>query len=244
MSFSLSLSLPRLIKTNAASQVQVRVFATPCSGHRRHSPICLESHFGTVIRSMMSEAPPSARTAIIAHVVHLVNRQYYQMTQDYFELGFMDRSVDTAPIAPALAAFFDDALDLSVGELNLKAIVDGLGSVLFAYPFSVPCASARRARRLSPVLAQCAVGLCHLRPSFTDISSPQRLLHTRHASVACRGAPRPGASCLHARCCTRTRRRSIGACEHASMRADTTGGVSTYADRTTRSSCGARSAQR
>lgn len=57
---------------------------------------------------MMSEAPANARTAIIAHVVHLVNRDYEAMCRDYYDLDFMDRSVNTAPIAPALAAFFDN----------------------------------------------------------------------------------------------------------------------------------------
>lgn len=69
---------------------------------------------------MMSEAPQPARYAIIAHVVHLVNRDYRAMCQDYYTLDFMDRSVDTTPIAPALATFFDDVLDRSVAELNFK----------------------------------------------------------------------------------------------------------------------------
>jgi predicted unusual protein kinase regulating ubiquinone biosynthesis (AarF/ABC1/UbiB family) len=49
----------------------------------------------------------------------------------------MDRSVDTSPIAPALAEFFDDVLDQSVSNLNFKSIVDGLGEVLFRFPFKV-----------------------------------------------------------------------------------------------------------
>jgi predicted unusual protein kinase regulating ubiquinone biosynthesis (AarF/ABC1/UbiB family) len=57
------------------------------------------------------------------------------MCRDYYTLQFMDPSVDTQPIAPALQAFFDDVLDASVAELNFKAIVDGLGEVLFQYPF-------------------------------------------------------------------------------------------------------------
>jgi aarF domain-containing kinase len=60
------------------------------------------------------------------------------MTQDYYALDFMDRSVDTRPIAPALEAFFDDVLSSSVSQLNFKSLVDGLGDVLFAYPFRVP----------------------------------------------------------------------------------------------------------
>lgn len=84
---------------------------------------------------MMSEAPQYARYAIIAHVVHLVNKDYLAMCQDYYKLEFMDPSVDTSPIAPALAEFFDDVLGSSVSQLNFRAIVDGLGSVLFQYPF-------------------------------------------------------------------------------------------------------------
>ena len=63
---------------------------------------------------------------------------YAAMCRDYYVLQFMDPSVDTSPIAPALQAFFDDVLGASVTQLNFKAIVDGLGDVLFAYPFRVP----------------------------------------------------------------------------------------------------------
>lgn len=98
---------------------------------------------------MMSEAPEYARYAIIAHVVHLVNRDYDAMCRDYYTLQFMDPSVDTSPIAPELAAFFDDVLDSSVSELNFKAIVDGLGAVLFAYPFRVPAYYALILRSLT-----------------------------------------------------------------------------------------------
>ncbi len=45
--------------------------------------------------------------------------------------SWLRRDVDPTPIAPALAAFFDDVLDQSVSQLNFKAIVDGLGEVLF-----------------------------------------------------------------------------------------------------------------
>lgn len=88
---------------------------------------------------MMSEAPSNARYAIISHIVHLVNRDYLAMAYDYYTLDFMDPSVDTSPIAPALAEFFDDILsDSTVNRLNFKSLVDGLGGVLFQYPFRVP----------------------------------------------------------------------------------------------------------
>eukprot|EP00775_Hariotina_reticulata_P010322 gene10322-10479_t len=98
---------------------------------------------------MMSESPQEARYAIMAHVVHLVNRDYEAMCRDYYTLEFMDPSIDTAPIAPALRAFFDDVLDASVSQLNFKAIVDGLGGVLFQYPFRVPAYYALILRSLT-----------------------------------------------------------------------------------------------
>lgn len=45
------------------------------------------------------------------------------MCRDYYTLQFMDRSVDTSPIAPALAEFFDDVLDQSIAQLNFKVPV-------------------------------------------------------------------------------------------------------------------------
>ncbi len=42
------------------------------------------------------------------------------MCRDYYDLEFIDRDVDTSPIAPELAAFFDDVLQSSVSQLNFK----------------------------------------------------------------------------------------------------------------------------
>ncbi|KDO39490.1 hypothetical protein CISIN_1g0069853mg, partial [Citrus sinensis] len=86
---------------------------------------------------MMSETPEEARFAIIGHVVHMVNRDYEAMARDYYALDFLSPDVDVTPIVPALRNFFDDALNSSVSELNFKTIVDGLGAVLYQYPFNV-----------------------------------------------------------------------------------------------------------
>ncbi|KAH9698503.1 protein ACTIVITY OF BC1 COMPLEX KINASE 3 [Citrus sinensis] len=86
---------------------------------------------------MMSETPEEARFAIIGHVVHMVNRDYEAMARDYYALDFLSPDVDVSPIVPALRNFFDDALNSSVSELNFKTIVDGLGAVLYQYPFNV-----------------------------------------------------------------------------------------------------------
>ncbi|XP_068666000.1 protein ACTIVITY OF BC1 COMPLEX KINASE 3, chloroplastic isoform X2 [Aristolochia californica] len=98
---------------------------------------------------MMSETPEEARYAIIGHVVHLVNRDYEAMARDYYALDFLSPDVDISPIVPALRNFFDDALNSTVSELNFKTIVDGLGAVLYQYPFTVPAYYALILRSLT-----------------------------------------------------------------------------------------------
>ncbi|XP_022748409.1 protein ACTIVITY OF BC1 COMPLEX KINASE 3, chloroplastic-like isoform X1 [Durio zibethinus] len=98
---------------------------------------------------MMSETPEEARFAIIGHVVHLVNRDYEAMARDYYALDFLSTDVDVSPIVPALRDFFDDALNYTVSELNFKTLVDGLGAVLYQYPFNVPAYYALILRSLT-----------------------------------------------------------------------------------------------
>ncbi|CAA7406924.1 unnamed protein product [Spirodela intermedia] len=98
---------------------------------------------------MMSETPEEARLAIIGHVVHMVNRDYEAMAQDYYALDFLAPDVDVSPIVPALRNFFDDVLNSTVSELNFKTIVDGLGNVLYQFPFTVPAYYALILRSLT-----------------------------------------------------------------------------------------------
>ncbi|KAG5530240.1 hypothetical protein RHGRI_030571 [Rhododendron griersonianum] len=98
---------------------------------------------------MMSETPEDARSAIIGHVVHMVNRDYEAMARDYYALDFLSPEVDVSPIVPALRNFFDDALNSTVSELNFKTLVDGLGAVLYQYPFNVPAYYALILRSLT-----------------------------------------------------------------------------------------------
>lgn len=98
---------------------------------------------------MMSETPEEARYAIIGHVVHMVNRDYEAMARDYYALDFLSPDVDVSPIVPALKNFFDDALNSTVSELNFKTLVDGLGAVLYQYPFTVPAYYALILRSLT-----------------------------------------------------------------------------------------------
>ncbi|CAK9875924.1 unnamed protein product [Sphagnum jensenii] len=85
---------------------------------------------------MMSEAPLSARYGIMAHVVHLVNREYGAMARDYYKLGFLQPHLNSLSISNALSCC-------------MQSIIDGLGEVLYRFPFQVPAYYALIARSLT-----------------------------------------------------------------------------------------------
>lgn len=87
---------------------------------------------------MMSEVKPYQRYGLIEAVVHLVNRDFEGLANDYVKLEFLTPETDLTPIIPALAGVFNNALGASVAELNFKSITDQLSQVMYEFPFRVP----------------------------------------------------------------------------------------------------------
>jgi predicted unusual protein kinase regulating ubiquinone biosynthesis (AarF/ABC1/UbiB family) len=87
---------------------------------------------------MMSEVKTYQRYGLIEAVVHLVNRDFEGLAQDYIKLEFLSPDTDLTPIIPAFADVFTDALSASVAEMNFKSITDQLSALMYEYPFQVP----------------------------------------------------------------------------------------------------------
>ncbi|MBD2089785.1 AarF/ABC1/UbiB kinase family protein [Microcoleus sp. FACHB-1515] len=87
---------------------------------------------------MMSEIKPYQRYGLIEAIVHLVNRDFEGLAQDYVKLEFLTPDTDLTPIVPAFAAVFNDALSASVAEINIKSMTDQLSALMYEYPFRVP----------------------------------------------------------------------------------------------------------
>jgi predicted unusual protein kinase regulating ubiquinone biosynthesis (AarF/ABC1/UbiB family) len=87
---------------------------------------------------MMSEVMPPQRYGLIEAIVHLVNRDFDALAQDYVKLEFLTPDTDLTPIIPAFAAVFNEALGASVAEINIKSITDKLSALMYEYPFRVP----------------------------------------------------------------------------------------------------------
>jgi predicted unusual protein kinase regulating ubiquinone biosynthesis (AarF/ABC1/UbiB family) len=87
---------------------------------------------------MMSEVRPYQRYGLIEAVVHMVNRDFEGLAEDYVKLEFLTPDTDLTPIIPALAGIFNNALGASVAELNFKSITDQMSDLMYEYPFRVP----------------------------------------------------------------------------------------------------------
>ena len=87
---------------------------------------------------MMCEVEPYQRYGLIEAIVHMVNRDFEGLAQDYVNLEFLTPETDLSPIIPALAGVFNNALGASVAELNLKSITDEFSALMYEYPFRVP----------------------------------------------------------------------------------------------------------
>ncbi|MFN9629712.1 MAG: ABC1 kinase family protein [Cyanobacteriota bacterium] len=87
---------------------------------------------------MMSTITREARTGLIQAVVHLVNRDFGKLSQDFVSLGFLSEEVDLAPIVPAFEVVFGQALEMGVSRMDFKAVTDDLSGVMYRFPFRVP----------------------------------------------------------------------------------------------------------
>jgi predicted unusual protein kinase regulating ubiquinone biosynthesis (AarF/ABC1/UbiB family) len=87
---------------------------------------------------MMSEIKPAQRYGLIEAIVHVVNRDFDLLAQDYVKLEFLSPETDLTPIIPAFSRVFANAQGASVAELNIKSITDDLSALMYEYPFRVP----------------------------------------------------------------------------------------------------------
>ena len=122
-------------------------------------------HVAYVDFGMMDSISDSDRLTLTGAVVHLINRDFAGLAQDFVDLGFLNPSTDLIPIIPALEEVLGGALGDNVGSFNFKAITDRFSELMYAYPFRVP---ARFALIIRAVVSQEGLAM-RLDPSFRII---------------------------------------------------------------------------
>ncbi len=127
---------------------------------------------------MMDQLTQHTKETIAGSVVHLINKDYMSLTDDFVKLGFLTPDIDISPIIPALERVLDNAIGESVSNFNFKTITDEFSELMFQYPFRIPAQFSLIIRSL---VTQEGVALS-LNPDFkiVEIGYPyvaQRLLN-------------------------------------------------------------------
>lgn len=97
---------------------------------------------------MMSEIQPYQCYGLINAVVHIINREFDGLIEDYITLDFLPPDIDRPPLLVALPQVFDYAVGASVTELNFQKIVQQLSDLMYEFPFRVPAYYALITRSL------------------------------------------------------------------------------------------------
>ncbi|WP_404790031.1 ABC1 kinase family protein [Altericista sp. CCNU0014] len=119
---------------------------------------------------MMDQLNQETKETLVDALVHLVNKDYERLAQDFVRLGFLTPDTDITPIVPALECVFADVVGSSVGEFNFKIATDRFSDLMFQYPFRIP---AKFALIIRSLVTQEGVALC-LNPNFkiVEVSYP------------------------------------------------------------------------
>ncbi|MHC5598517.1 MAG: ABC1 kinase family protein [Nostoc sp.] len=111
---------------------------------------------------MMDQLEESTKEALVDALVHLVNKDYTDLAEDFVKLGFLTPDTDICPIVPALEAVLGNAIGKNVKDFNFKTITDEFSELMYEYPFRVP---AKFALIIRSLITQEGIALS-LNPNF------------------------------------------------------------------------------
>ncbi len=97
---------------------------------------------------MMDQLEETTKESLVDALVHLVNKDYADLTADFVKLGFLTPKINIAPIIPALEAVLGNAIGKNVQDFNFKTITDDFSELMYEYPFRVPAKFALIIRSL------------------------------------------------------------------------------------------------
>jgi predicted unusual protein kinase regulating ubiquinone biosynthesis (AarF/ABC1/UbiB family) len=97
---------------------------------------------------MMDQMEEDTKETIVSSIVHLINKDYLDLAEDFVKLGFLTPNTDIRPIIPAIESVLGDAIGESVRDFNFKTITDSFSELMYDYPFRVPAKFALIIRSL------------------------------------------------------------------------------------------------
>ena len=88
---------------------------------------------------LMTKITDDQKYGMIEAIAHLIHRDYSEIGNDFVNLDFIPRGVDTSPIVPALARVFEAALaGGGAKSINFQELAADLAEITFKFPFRIP----------------------------------------------------------------------------------------------------------
>jgi predicted unusual protein kinase regulating ubiquinone biosynthesis (AarF/ABC1/UbiB family) len=97
---------------------------------------------------MMDQLHETTKETLVDALVHVVNKDYKELAEDFVKLGFLTPETEIYPIVPALEVVLGDAIGKNVGDFNFKTITDKFSELMYEYPFRIPAQFALIIRSL------------------------------------------------------------------------------------------------
>lgn len=108
---------------------------------------------------LMAIIEKSEMDAMVSAIVHLANRDWPRVVDDFVALKFLPSDIDTSKVEPVIGAILDQALEGGGAKsINFQSLSDELAAVTFDFPFSIPPAFALLLRALSVLEGIALVG--------------------------------------------------------------------------------------
>ncbi len=129
-----------------------------------------DSTMGYIDFGMMDRLEEGTKETLVDAVVHLINKDYVDLAEDFVKLGFLTPDTDINPIVPALEDVLGDIMGKSVRDFNFKTVTDRFSELMYEYPFRVP---AKFALIIRSIVTQEGLALT-IDPNFkiVDIAYP------------------------------------------------------------------------
>jgi len=120
----------------------------PVDGEKQPSKWVQGGRMAYIDFGMMDQLDQHTKETLVDAVVHLINKEYESLAQDFVNLGFLTPETDIYLIVPALEAVLGNVIGESVKDFNFKTITDSFSELMYDYPFRVPAKFALIIRSL------------------------------------------------------------------------------------------------
>lgn len=108
---------------------------------------------------LMATIEKEEMDAMVSAIVHLANRDWPRVIDDFVTLKFLPPDIEKSRVEPVIGAILDQALEGGGAKsINFQSLSDELAAVTFDFPFSIPPAFALLLRALSVLEGIALVG--------------------------------------------------------------------------------------